>query len=116
MTTAQQPGEQGLTLSDRSAHRTASRIVVVGNHRLVALIDVPVNVTLMVIQDQHRPVFAAAPYLPTDALLPGIEPHYRLAAPIRAGSGIERILQRAEHRVVATGCQTISRTSSGPCA
>ena len=42
-----QPSEQRLTVFDRSAHRVTSRIVVMGNHRLIVLIDIPVNVTLM---------------------------------------------------------------------
>src|ERR1035438_9314304 len=88
---------------DRSAHRVTSRIVVVGNHRLIALIDIPVNVTLMVIQDQYCPVLATAPYLPTDLLLPRIQPYCGLAAPIRVCSGVDRILQHAERRVVPSG-------------
>jgi len=57
----------------------------------------------MVIQDQHCPVLATSPHLPTDLLLPGRKPHHGLAAPIRVGSGIDRILQHAEHRVVPSG-------------
>ncbi|HZY41347.1 MAG TPA: hypothetical protein VFF59_05020, partial [Anaerolineae bacterium] len=88
---------------DRSPHRVTSRIVVMGNHRLIALIDIPANVTLMVIQDQHSPVFATALHLSTDPLLPFLKPHYRLAAPIRVRAGVDRILQHAEHRVVPRG-------------
>jgi hypothetical protein len=75
----------------------------VGNHRLVALIDTPVNVTLMVIQDQHCPVFPTALHLPTDLLPPGLKPHHRLVASIRVCSGVHGILQHAEHRVVPSG-------------
>jgi hypothetical protein len=64
MTTTQQPSKQRFAMSDRATHRTTSRIVVVGNHRLIALINVPVNVTFMMIQDQHRPFLATAPPLP----------------------------------------------------
>src|ERR1035437_1179764 len=103
MTTAQQPSEQRLTVFDRSAHRVTPRIVVVGNHRLIALIDIPVNVTLMVIQDQYCPVLATALHLSTDLLLPGLKPHHGLAAPVRVCSGIDRVLQHAEHRVVPSG-------------
>src|SRR5664280_3122169 len=74
-----------------------------GNHRLIALIDIPVNVTLMVIQDQYCPVFATALHLSADLLLPVLKPHHGLAAPIRVGSGIDWILQHAEHRVVSSG-------------
>src|SRR5450756_3159106 len=74
-----------------------------GNHRLIALIDIPVNVTLMVIQDQHRPVLAAPLHLSTDPLLPGLKPHHGLAAPIRVCSGVDRVLQHAEHRMVPSG-------------
>src|SRR6202049_3158956 len=88
---------------ERSAHRVTSRIVVVGNHRLIALIDIPVNVTLMVIQDQYGPVLTTALHLSTDLLLPGLEPHHGLAAPIRVGSGVDRIFQYAEHRMVPSG-------------
>src|ERR1700682_5220537 len=88
---------------DRSTHRVTLRIVVVGNHRLIALIDIPVNVTLMVIQDQYCPVLATAPHLPTDLLLPCIKPYRGLTAPIRVCSGVDRILQHAEHRVVPGG-------------
>src|SRR5664279_3278915 len=66
-------------------------------------IDIPVNVTLMVIQDQHCPVFATALHLSTDLLLPVLKPNHGLAAPIRVGSGIDWILQHAEHRVVSSG-------------
>src|SRR5205807_10147161 len=88
---------------DRSAHRVTPRVVVVGNHRLIALIDIPVNVTLMVIQDQYCPVLATAPHLSTDLLLPRIKPYRGLAAPICVCSGVDRILQHAEHRVVPSG-------------
>src|SRR5664280_1488291 len=94
---------------DRSAHRVTSRIVVMGNHRLIALIDIPANVTLMVIQDQHSPVFATALHLSADLLLPVLKPHHGLAAPIRVGSGIDWILQHAEHRVVSSGLPDESR-------
>ena len=50
MATAQQSGEQGLALLDRSPHCGASRVVVVGNHSLIALIGIPVNVPLVMIQ------------------------------------------------------------------
>src|ERR1035438_8535627 len=103
MTTAQHPSEQRLTVFDRSAHRVTSRVVVMGNHRLIALIDIPVNVTLVMIQDQHRPVLATALHLSTDLLLPGLKPHHGLAAPIHVGSGIDRVLQHAEHRMVSSG-------------
>src|SRR5580698_10515320 len=56
MTTAEQPSEQRPAVLDCSAHSVASRIVVVGDHGLIALIDIPVNVTLVMIRDQHRPV------------------------------------------------------------
>src|SRR5947199_6054160 len=45
---------------DRSTHGATSRIVVIGNQRLVGLIHVPVNVALVMIQNQYRPVFAVA--------------------------------------------------------
>ena len=63
MATAQQTGEQRLPLFDRSPHRGPFRIVVLGNHRLIALVDIPVNVTLVVIRDQHlsSPRDGAAP-------------------------------------------------------
>src|ERR1035438_5024945 len=92
MTTAQQPSEQRLTVFDRSAHRVTPRIVTVGNHRLIALIDIPVNVTLMVIQDQYCPVLAATLHLSRGLLLPALKPHHSLAAPIRVGSGVDPIL------------------------
>src|ERR1035437_7409467 len=103
MTAAQQPSEQGPSVFDCSAHRVTSRIVVVGNHSLITLIDIPVNVTLVMVHNQHRPVLATALHLSTDPLLPGIQPHHRLAAPIRVCSGVDRILQHAEHRVVPSG-------------
>src|ERR1035437_6423029 len=103
MTTAQQPSEQRPTVFDRSAHRVTSRIVVMGNHGLIALIDIPVNVTLMVIQDQHCPVLATALHLSTDPLLSSLKPHHRLAAPIRVCSGVDRIFHHAEHPVVPSG-------------
>src|SRR5664279_5057430 len=103
MTAAQQPSEQGLTMFDRSAHRTTSSIFIVGNHRLIALINLPVNVALMMIHDQHCPVLATAPHLPEDTLLPGLKPRRRLAASIRVGSGIDRVLQHAVYRMVASG-------------
>src|SRR5258708_16075507 len=67
------------------------------------MIDIPVNVTLMVIQDQYCPVLATALHLSTDLLLPGLKPHHGLAAPIRVGSGVDRIFQHAEHRMVPSG-------------
>src|SRR5277367_3842761 len=88
---------------DRSAHRVTPRIVIVRNHRLIALIDIPVNVTLMVIQDQHCPVLATALYLSMDLLLPGLKPHHGFAASIRVGSGVDRIFQHAEHGMVPSG-------------
>src|SRR5437879_13129201 len=74
MTTAQQCSKQGVTMFDRSTHRTTSRIFVVGDHRLIALINVPVNVALMMIHDQHRPVLATVLLLAEDLLLPGLQP------------------------------------------
>src|SRR5881396_586519 len=53
--------------------------------------------------DQHRPVLATALHLSTDPLLSRIKPHHRLAAPIRVCSGVGRILEHAEHRVVPSG-------------
>src|SRR5260370_28331559 len=100
MTTAQQPSEQGFAMFDRSTHRTTSRIFVVGNQSLIALINVPVNVTLVMIHDQHRPVLATALLLSEDPLLPGLQPHDRLAAPIRVSSAVDRVLQHAEYRMV----------------
>ena len=75
-----------------AGHRGASRIVVVGNHRLIALIGVPVNVTLVMIQDQHRPVLAMGLPLAADLLLSIFQPHHRFASSIRVGSGVDRIL------------------------
>src|SRR5437667_3102876 len=103
MTTAQQPSEQGLAVFDRSAHRATSRIVVVGNHRLIVLIDLPVNVTLVMIYDQHCPILATALRLSTDPLLSTLKPHDGFAAPICVCSCVDRILQHAEHRVVPSG-------------
>ena len=96
-------GEQGLALFDRPPHRGASRIVVVRNHRLIALIGIPVNVTLVMIQYQHRPVLTMRLPLAADLLLPGLKPHHSLAPPIRVGSGVDRIFQHAEHRMVSSG-------------
>src|ERR1017187_3298573 len=103
MTTAQQPSQQRRAVFDWSADRVTSRIIVVGNHGLIALIDIPVNVTLVMIQDQYRPVLATALHLSTHPLLSRIQLHHRLAAPIRVSSGVGRILQDAEHRVVPSG-------------
>src|SRR2546422_8974570 len=103
MTTAQQSSKQGVTMFDRSTHRTTSRIFVVGDHRLIALINVPVNVALMMIHDQHRPVLATVLLLAEDLLLPGLQPCCRLAAPIRIRSGVDRVLQHAVHRMVPSG-------------
>src|SRR5258708_25763938 len=89
MTTAQQPSEQRLTMFDRPTHRTTSRIFVVGNHRLIALIDVPVNVPFMVIHDQHRPVLATVLLLAGDPLRPGLKPCRRPAPPIPPRSGVD---------------------------
>src|SRR5258708_19162987 len=102
MTTAQQPSEQGLAVFDRSAHSATSRIVVVGNHRLIVLIDLPVNVTLVMIYDQHCPILATALRLSTDPLLPTLQPHDGFAAPICVCSCVDRILQHAAHPVVPT--------------
>src|SRR6266550_8103273 len=103
MTTAQQPSKQRLTMFDRSTHRTTSRIFVVGDHRLIALINVPFNVALMMIHDQHRPVLATVLLLADDPFLPGLKPCRRLAAPIRVRSGVDRVLQHAVHRMVPSG-------------
>ena len=99
---AQQPGEQGLAVSDRSTHSVASRIVVVGNHRLIALIHVPINVALMMIHPQYRPVFATALHPPL-YLLSRLQPRYRLASPVRVCASIDRVLQYAEYGVVSGG-------------
>src|SRR5260370_146397 len=103
MTTAQQPREQGPTVFDWPTYRVTSRIVVMGNHGLIALIDIPANVTLVMIHDQHRPVLATTLHLPTDPFLSRIKPYHRLAASIRVCSSVDRILQHAEHRVVPSG-------------
>jgi len=100
VTTTQQPSEQRFTVFDRPMHRVTSRIVVMGNHRLVVLIDIPLNVTLVVIQDQYCPVFATALRLSTNPLSSVLKPHDGFAAPIRVGAGIDRVLQNAEHRPV----------------
>ena len=83
--------------------RAAFRIVVVGNHHLIALINVPVNVTLVMIQDQHGPVFAAGLCLSADPFVPVLQPHDGLGAPIRVGSRVDRVLQHAEHCVISGG-------------
>jgi len=88
---------------DRPTHRTTSRIFVVGNHRLIALINVSVNVPFMMIHDQHRPVLATVLLLAEDPLLPGLNPRRRLAAPICVRSGVERVLQHAVYRMVPSG-------------
>ena len=67
------------------------------------LINVPVNVTLVMIHDQHRPVLATTLLLPEDPLLPGLQPHDRLAAPIRVSSAVDRVLQHAQYRMVPRG-------------
>src|SRR5258708_4529147 len=101
MPTPQQASKQSFPLSNRSAHRAPLPVLVVGDHSLVALIDIPFNVSLMVTRDQSRPVFPPPPHLPPDPLLSGIEPHDRFAAPIHICSGVDRILQHAEHRVIS---------------
>ena len=50
MTTTQQSSQQGIAIFDRPTHQTTARIVVVRNHLLITLINVPVNVAFMVIQ------------------------------------------------------------------
>ena len=78
--------------SGRAAHRASFRIVVLGNHRLIALIGLPVNVTLVMIPNQYLPVLATALHLSTDPLLPALKSDYGLAAPIRVRSRVDRIL------------------------
>ena len=55
------------------------------------------------IHDQYRPVLATALLLLENPFLPGHKPHYRLAAPIRISSSVDRILQHAVHRVIPNG-------------
>src|SRR2546421_11415654 len=100
MTTTQQPSQQGLAIFDRSPHPTTSRIFVMGNHRLITLINVPVNVAFMVIQDQYRPFLAPPPHLAHDSLLSRFQPLHRLATPIGVRSGIDRVLQHTVHRMI----------------
>jgi hypothetical protein len=90
MTAPQQTREQRFPLFDRSAHRAPFRIVVLGNHRLIALIDLPVNVTLVMITNQYLPVLATALHLSTDPLLPALQSEYGLAAPIRSLADLPR--------------------------
>ena len=52
---------------DRSAHRVTSRIVIMGNHRLIALIDIPVNVTLVSLRVSHKPVRLIRDLINTDS-------------------------------------------------
>src|SRR5260370_8762729 len=106
MTTTQQPSKQGFAMLDRPTHRTTSRVLIVGNHRLFALINVPVNVTFMMIQDQHRPFLATAPHLPYNSFLPRVQPHHRLATAIAVGPALDRVLHPALHRVVPPGLPT----------
>src|ERR1035437_9329815 len=103
MTTAQQSSQQSPAVFDRSTRCVTSRIVVMCDHRLIALIHIPVNVALVMIRNQYRPVFAAVLHLPKNPLLSGLKPGNRLAAPIRVRARVERILQYAEHRMVPSG-------------
>jgi len=96
VTTAKQPGEQSLAVLNCSTQSVALRVFVVGNHRLIALIHVPINVTLMMIQNQYRPVFTAAPHLPLN-LLACFQARYQLALSIRVCAGIDRVFQHAEN-------------------
>jgi len=102
ITTAQQSGKQSFAMFDGSTPRETSRIVVVGDHRLIALIHIPINVSLMMIQNQHRPVFVSALH-PSLNLLPRLQPRYRLFASIHVCAGIDRVLQHAEYGVVSRG-------------
>ena len=73
MTAPQQTSQQRLPLFDRSPYCASFRIVVLGNHGLIALIDLPVNVTLVMIPNQYLPVLATALHLSTDPLLPALK-------------------------------------------
>ena len=46
-------GGEGFTIFDRSTHHTTARIIIIRNHLLITLINLPVNVAFMVIQDQY---------------------------------------------------------------
>jgi hypothetical protein len=78
----------------------------VGNHRLIALIHVPINVALVMIQNQYCPVFTAAPY-PTLNLVTSLQTRYRFRAPVRVCASIDRILQDAQDRMIAGGLPTL---------
>src|ERR1035437_8053985 len=91
MTTAQQTGEQCLSVPNRSPHGVTVRVFVVGNHRLIALIHVPTNVALVMIQNQYSPVFAAAFYLALN-LLTSLQACYRLLASVYVCARIDLIL------------------------
>jgi len=54
----------------------------------------------VVIQNQYRPVFAAAFYL-TLNLLTSLQARYRFLASVRVCASIDRILQDAEDRMIA---------------
>ena len=112
MAAAQQPREQGTAALDRSTNHGADPICIVSNDRLIALIVRPANVTLMVIMNQYRPLFAAQRLCADDALATLLDTHDRLAVPVGVRIGVNGVLQQTQHHVIA--CQLPDRVAGVP--
>src|SRR5438105_9224560 len=77
---AQQPGQQCLTAPQGTAGHAAAHVGVVGNHTLVVLVRMPVNVAFMVVDDQDLPELALTPVTTHHALRPCLDTHPALGS------------------------------------
>jgi hypothetical protein len=73
---------------------------VASNDVLVAIILRPGDVTLMVVPDQHFPVFPSPHHTMRDDFAAGFEPRPGIGAPIDISAGIDRIGQQTMNAMV----------------
>lgn len=101
MAAAQESRQQGAAAPDRAEHGAAVGIRVVGHRLLIAAVRVPVDVAVVVIENQHRPVLGLALRDAHGALAPILDAHRGLAATIDVGTGVDRVLEQVQHALVA---------------
>ena len=99
MTAPQQTGEETAAVANRPARRWPGAGVV-GDHALVSLVFIPADITVMMIQDQDRPVLRVAPQFAHNVLVPIHKISPGDAAPPHIDTRIDRISQHLLDGVV----------------
>src|SRR5271154_3051476 len=100
MAAAQQAGEQGLSLAHRAAYHHAFAVGIVGDQPLVPFIVRPRQITLVMVDEQDRPVRAILAIAAQDTLAAVLDRYPATSSTKSITTGINRVRKDITHRRV----------------